>query len=356
MEIKQLYPLAKQALNEISLLQKGKLKLIKTGRKYIDETLNGVIPGDIISIIAPPSHGKTYELQVLKNNILDVNINPDAKDFVWLDMSLEMKVFNIMLRVVDNLIDGKSKKEILSQEFTEKEIDVVKEYLEGLKDGRQFIVEKPSSPAEFFEGAKQFLEEHKDKKAVFITIDHMTLLSGGNKKEVVDNTVTYINELKLSYKNLYVILLSQANRNYLSRIDERNRRSQPETGDIYQSESILQISNYVCFLMNPYKLGINQYSSVNRKHYEYLSDFFGEENKKTGKVSFNTKGNMFYHVLKIREGGVVYDDLYIEKVDIGSKYMSEDDNETTFGTKSGNTVPNMYDFDSDSSDNDEIPF
>lgn len=342
MEIRNLYPLAKQALHELRRIQEGKTNLVKTDRPHIDNTLGGLLPGDIVLLAGASGHGKSTELKRIEDNILNIEINPEASQYVFLNLSLEMKVFNLILRSLDNIIINKNKKEILTEQFTEEEIAIVRKYLESLKDDRRFISQKPTTSSDFYDGAREFLITHQDKKAVFIAVDHIVLMKGSDKKKAVDDTVEAINQLKLEFGNVYFIVLSQMNRGLLDRVDEKNRRSQPSTQDIYMSEFMLQASSYVVVVHNPFKLGINEYSSVNPHTYAYLSNFFGDENKRTGKVSFKTYGAIFFHVLKIREGGVAYDDLFIEEVTNfdREKWVNDSYSEQL---KSNKGI-NMYDF------------
>jgi replicative DNA helicase len=317
MEIKKIGSYINSARRDLYNIQTGKTKLLKTGRPSIDSTLGGLLPGDIVVVAGASGHGKSTELYKIKNNILDVNINPEAQDYVFLDLSLEMKVFNIVLRGLDNILQ-KSKKEILTSEFTADEIEVVKKYFKDIDDDRHYISQKPTTPDDFYNGVKKFAEEHRAKKAIVVSIDHILLVKGQDKQKVLMSTIEHINQLKLEFDNIYFIVLSQLNRGILDRIYERNRISQPNTSDLYMSESMLQAASYVVVVHNPFKLGINEYSLVNPKHYSYLSNHFGQ--MKNDKVSFQTFGRIFYHVLKIREGGVVYDDIFIEEIDLPKKY------------------------------------
>jgi len=349
MEIKPIHEFIIQAKKELVKIQRGETKLVKTGREAIDSTLGGLLPGDIVVVAGASGHGKTTELLKIKENILDKEINPESDDYVFLDLSLEMKVFNIILRGLDNRM-SKSKKEILTSEFTKEEIEIAKEYFKKIDDKRHFISQKPTTPLDFYSGTKKFAEEHRDKKAIIVSIDHILLISGQDKQKVLMSTIEYINQLKLEFDNIYFIVLSQLNRGILDRIYERNRISQPNTSDLYMSEAMLQAASYVIVVHNPYKLGINEYSLVNPKHYEYLSQHFGQMKK--DKVSFLTFGRIFYHVLKIREGGVVYDDIYIEEIDLPKKYKEQEIERKEINLQ-GESPENAFEM---SDDLDPLPF
>jgi replicative DNA helicase len=320
MEIKQINGLVKDAFVELKKFQSGEKQLVKTGYECIDSHIGGLLNGDILLISALSGHGKSEMLFRMKKNILDLNVNSEAEDYVFLDISLEMKVFNIVLRGIHREMN-KSKKKILFEEFTEEEKEIAKKCYESMKDERQFISQSPTSPDQFYKGCKEFLDGMVDKKAVFVAIDHVLLISGGDKKKALEDVVEYMNRLKLDYENVYFIMLSQMNRSIMGRISEKNNAAIPNPGDLYGSEFMTQITSYSIALFNPYKVGIDEYIKVNTSRYEYLAEHFVSE--KGSKASFDTIGKLFYHVLKVREGEAVFKDLFIEEMDLDSDTLNK---------------------------------
>lgn len=320
MEIKQINSLVKDAFVELKKFQSGEKQLVKTGYDCIDSHIGGLLNGDILLISALSGHGKSEMLFRMKKNILDLNINRDADEYIFLDISLEMKVFNIVLRGIHREMD-KTKKQILFEEFNDDEKAIAKECYESMKDERQYISQSPTSPDQFYKESKKFLEQMSDKKAVFIAIDHVLLISGGDKKKALEDVVEYMNRLKLDFDNVYFIMLSQMNRSIMGRIAEKNNASIPNPGDLYGSEFMTQITSYSIALFNPYKVGIDEYMKVSTSRYEYLSDHFVAEKGK--KASFDTIGKLFYHVLKVREGEAVFKDLFIEEMDIDNETLNK---------------------------------
>lgn len=295
--------------------QTGKIKVVKTGRPHLDDTLSGLLPGDIVVIGGASGSGKTFELQTIRENVMDVSRNPEATDYVFLDYSFEMKLFNLILRGLNKAL-SKSKKNILLNEFSDFEKDLANRYIATLMDDRYYIEENPLTPEEFLQQTRDFLREHKDKKSIFIAIDHMALFknSKGDKKGTIDAVVEGVNILKKEFPNAIFFLLTQLNRSILLRIADKDLNAQPNRGDVFQSDTMFHIADYLVVVHNPHRLGINQYLKVNPDHYEYLDSFFCETEGISKKVSFETLGNIFYHVLKIREGDVVFKDIYIEEV------------------------------------------
>lgn len=310
MQIQKFKNLAKDAFKDLNKIQTGENKLVKTGYECIDTHIGGLLKGDIIIISAMSGHGKSELLFKMKENILNPELNEGSEDFVFLDNSLEMKVFNIILRTLDRNME-KSKKDLLLKEFTEEEKRQAKQCYKNLQDDRQFINQSPTTPKDFYKGTKEFLEQHKDKRACFISIDHILLVSGSDKKEVIDTTIEYINQLKLEFTNCYFIVLSQLNRSVLNRVAEKNNLAEPNTGDLYGSEFMNHSASYNIILFNAYKVGIEQYLKVNPSRYDYLEEHFGDMSSK-GKASFNTQGKLFHTVVKVREGSAMHKDLFIE--------------------------------------------
>lgn len=301
--------------SRLKAYQSGKIQVLKTGRPHIDDTLTGLLPGDIVVIGGASGAGKSFELQTIRENIMDINRNPGAGEYVFLDYSFEMKLFNLILRGLNKVLN-KSKKNILLNEFSDYEKSLANRYIGTMMDDRYYIEENPLTPKQFYEQTRQFLMENKDKKGVIIAIDHIALFKndGDQKKGAVDAAVEYINLLKREFGNTYFLILTQLNRTVLGRTADKDLNAQPNRGDIYQSDTMFHIADYLIVVHNPYRLGINQYSKVNPDHYNYLSDFFCETEGISKKVSFETLGNIFYHVLKVREGEVVFRDIYIEEV------------------------------------------
>lgn len=313
MQIRPLKEVTEEAFKELKKLQTGQKRLVKVGFDSVDSHIGGLLNGDILLFSGLSGHGKSETLFELKDNVLDTNINPDALDFLFLDISLEMKVFNIILRGLHRRMT-KSKKDILFNEFSDEEKEVCKKYFESTMDDRQYISQSPSSPEELYKHLKVFLSEHKDKKAIFVAIDHILLLNGADKKGVIDNTMEYLNQLKLEFDNVYFIVISQLNRSVLSRVADKNNMASPTSADLYGSEFMQQAASYSVIVFNPFKVGIQQFMKVNSEFYDYLSDHFGEEDSRTGKVSFNTLGKLFHIVTKVREGEAVFKDIFIKNM------------------------------------------
>ena len=318
MEIRLYSELALEALNEIKDFQTGVRHIIKTGRPYLDDIFP-VVNGSVITISAPSSVGKSYELMRVLNNVMDVNLNPMAEEYVSLNVTLEMKVFNLVLRALNKKLK-KTKIGIISEEFTEEETLLAREYAIAVRDDkRQFISQVPTTPNKFYEGCIEFLEKHKDKKSVFIAFDHLALVSpdkGDTKNSSIERLMEYVNSIKMVYSNVVFILVSQTNSEINRRAKDKDRSSQPIQSDLYYSGFSFQVSDYVVVIINPLKLGITEYSKLPMDRYPDLAKYFLEPDNK-GRAPLETYGVNYYHLLKCRESeNGNFMDIYAEDLNI----------------------------------------
>lgn len=306
--IKPLKEVLDVSLSTINKYQKGVIKQIKTNRVWLDHQ-GGLVPKSFVTIFGASFGGKSTELEGLKADIMDIKINPEAKDFVWLSNAFEMTNFATTLRDIKKLTK-KQFKDILNQEFSDEEKIILKAYYENKTDGRFYVNQVPQSADEFIEAVDNFLAQHTDKALVALDLDHIGLVkaSTNNKKLAVDDVVEGLNMLKNKYDNFLVVLLCQANRNVLGRVKEKSNESRLRRDDVYMSDTVYHISDYLYGLQNAQFLGIEQYAKINPDKYPHLSHRFGEE--KNGKVSLYTEDCIFVEVLKDRSAEVGFIDLY----------------------------------------------
>lgn len=318
--IKNSGDLAKESFSYLNKLQTGEKQIIKTGQDFIDCHIEGLLPSDVIVYAANSGVGKTKLLFDTLDLILDEKVNRDAKNIVSLEYSLEMKFLNRILRD-GNKRTGKKKSEILKEQFTSEEREIMNRYYHGLQDKRRYVCEESITTHEFYSMTKDFCEKNKEKAGIIISLDHVLLLKKENRNEDTLETLTaYINQLRKEFGNIYFILLSQFNRTSFSTIAERNNDMMPRASMIYGSSHFEFLSAYIVGIMDPFKMGINELLKVNRDRYEWLEDFMGDEDAK-GKVSFDTVGNMFYFVLKTRESDQPYKNLFIRKMELTEEQL-----------------------------------
>jgi len=309
MPIQPLKEVLTQSLITLNQYQTGEIKRIKTNRPWFDHQ-GGITPKNFITIFGASFSGKSTELENMKMDIMDIDINPEASDYVWISNSFEMTNFATTLRDIKKLTK-KQFNDILSQPFTEEEKAVLKRYKETKFDGRFFVNQIPLSAEEFLKETKDFLEQNKDKSLIILDLDHAGLLraKNDNKKLAVDDMVEGLNLLKNSYSNFVVLLLAQANRQVLTRVKEKSNESRLRRDDIYLSDVLFHTSDYVIGLQNANYLGIEQYCLIKPEKYPHLSHRFTEENKH-GRVSLYTDGCIFVEVLKDRSAEIGFTDMY----------------------------------------------
>lgn len=311
--------LADQAFRELGKFQKGKRLLVKTGRHYIDSHIGGLKPSDLVLVGAKSGVGKTYELMKILKGVLNKELNPFANNFVSLEFMLEMKFLDLILRDTHS-ITKKKKVDILTAEFTPEEQALVREYYETLKDGRRFIVQETVNTEEFFDICDEFCQTHKDKDAIVISIDHLALILAKGAENPLDTVSTLTNILRKKYDNVYFIYLSQLNRS--GEVVEKSNMMIPQTSHIYGSSHFEFLSSYVIVMANPFKQGVEEYMKFKQDRYPELKEFMTRPNDK-GFCSFNTLGNIFTHVLKIRESDEPLNNLHIESLNLSEEQLDK---------------------------------
>lgn len=317
---------AKEAFKEMAAMQRGEKLRVRTGEDAIDSHLGGMIPGDVVLIGGNSGSGKSLKLYRILDKLFDIEVNPKAGNFVGLEFSMEMRMINKLLRKAHELTN-KKKSKILSEEFTEDEKELLNKYNDSLKDDRRYVCQEPVSVEDFVSITRDFLKLHKDKEAVFISVDHLLLFLNLDKSKALQIVTDEINKMKLEFKNAYFILLTQLNRtSTITGGSNRDNSIMPTTDWIYGSSTMEFLSDYIVILMNPFRAGIDEYLKFNPDRYEYLSRHFAGEDKK-GKQSFSTLGKMFSFSLKARESDNMFNNIFIEDMklsdEVREKMVSE---------------------------------
>ncbi len=319
----------KESVNtSISLLQDyqtGKSKLIKTNRPWLDKP-GGVLLQSIILILGASFSGKTTELQNITDDIMNIDINPDAKDFVVVTHSLEMSSFSLTLKDIKK-VTGLNYKNILSSQFSKEHKEELGKYFDKKRDGRYFINHETGTAEEIVNQTEIFLKQHIDKKLVLVELDHLALLKSklGSKKNSIDDLVEMMNDLKLRYPNFLLIVLTQANRNIYSKIQEKSNEMKLSRNDVYQSDTAFHIASYCYGLQNAKYLGVSEYRKIRPDKYLHLKHRFTDEDSK-GRVSLHSDGCIFVEVLKDR----MVDDLdFVDLYTIELKEFKKEETKQT---------------------------
>lgn len=299
------------SLKEIKAYQNREKLMIKSGYDFLD----GLTPGSIITLAGASFTGKTILMEEIKDNIMNVEFNSKANDFVWLSNSLEMTNLMTTLRGLSKEL-GKSKKDIMLNSFTSEERSLISSYANKKADERFYLNEEPMTADDFISTVEEFCKLHSNKSLIGIDFDHVALAKGSDKKKVMDSIFEHQNHLKKAYPNTLFINVSQFNRDSLARVADKSEDMKARRNDLYQSDALFQVSDIVACLSTPYKLGVEQYRLVSPYYYDYLAEHYGDFNKAGTKVSFLTYGRIFVEVLKNRFAeGFGTRDLFIKVIE-----------------------------------------
>ena len=311
--IQPIKQLIKQTKIDLNNLQTGKVKLVKTNKSEIDSALGGCLPGDVILVGGLASHGKTYYSEELKHNIMSKEVNPHSDRYVSLSYNLEMKNFNLVLRGLHTATKI-TKEDILNKPFSSEVLPKVKHFFDEYADDRFYVEQEAPTPEDFYTKTREFILQHIDKELILISLDHAGLLDTSENTIGIGKMVASINKLKMEFKNLLFILVSQLNRSLMQRAGNNDNLSFPRDSDFEYSSSLVQISSWAIIIYQPFKLNITEFGKVSPTYYNYLRDHFTEQGDELKKVSFLTENRIFTFVTKSRESSISSRNIYIQSV------------------------------------------
>lgn len=291
------------AVELIRQYQSGELLPARTGYNYLDRVcMGGLYPKDIVAIGGRSGSGKSYFMQQILDAVMDKRINPQADDYVLVRCEFEMTPKDLIVRQIANKL-GRQIEDVLTKELTGADLEIANNVINSFDDSRIFYVPFPVSIEEFSRNFRRRIFENeafRKKKLILVSIDHIALIKrmGGDLKSTLDRFLAEINEMKLEYDNVCFLLSSQLNRNIESRKDNPNNHA-PIKSDFYASDELAQYASVMVAVHNPYDLGLDKYMAFSENRYEWLNRF-----KHESKKSFKTRGLIFHHVLKIRQGDI----------------------------------------------------
>lgn len=308
--------LMKEASEKIKRFQQGTEIPIRTRYQHFnDNLLGGLFNGTIVTIAGLSSFGKTTILKHIESDIFNKSLNAHCDDIVLLKCNYEMTAFNLLLRRLKEETK-KPMKKLLSEIPTEKDTKEFERVVDLESHPNVYYIEKALLPREWYETVRGFILQHLDKKSIVISIDHLGLVKDtGNKKQAMDDTLEFQNELKKEFSNIIFLNLSQLNRDIETRTDVKHMM--PKASDLYNSSNIMFISDLVLIIHNPFKLGIDKYMVFPTSRYPHLKEFMFDP--KRDRTSFETKNAVMWHYVKIRQDDKDPEDekdntLYIERL------------------------------------------
>ena len=321
--IKPASEVVEEAKEKILRIKKGEEKPIKTRYSHLNENLlGGIFSQIIITIAALSGFGKTTILKHIEDDMFDKTLNPNCDNFVLLKFNYEMTAFNLLLRRLKESMKMPMK-QILSDNktFTNVEEAVFNDTVKKESHPNIYCVQTPLSPKEWLVNTREFLKQHRDKEKVIVSIDHLGLIKdNGNKKQAMDEMLEYENELKKEFSNVSFINLSQMNRELENRTGDPKSHA-PKAADLYNSSNIQFVSDLVLVINNAYMLGIDKYMFVQTKRYPHLQEFMIDSRR--DKTAFETKGNIFWHYIKIRQDDVYHEDDRDVRLQIETLYKKK---------------------------------
>lgn len=285
-----------ETLDDLKRYQTGDILPVKTCYGYINKLLlGGIRPQQCIAICGRSGTGKSYAAQKILESILDTRLNPQADDYMLLRCEFEMNPMDLLLRRISRELD-RPMADIIGRVQTASDEAKIRAIVEKEIKHNIVYIPAPCSVEELREALdKEFLPNLTTKKMVFVSIDHigLTKVLNGDPKGTLESTVAMINDLKLKYKNVVFIVLSQLNRDVEKRTDPKNHA--PVMSDIYNSDTLSHLCSLIIILHNPYSLNIDKYMAFGKGKYKWLDAF-----KSDGGNSFKTEGLIFHHVIKNR--------------------------------------------------------
>jgi replicative DNA helicase len=291
-----------EACAEIASLQKREIASIKTGISDVDHFLITGLNNMMVFIGARPSMGKTHMANVVKDNLLDKELNPNI-DIALLHLNWEMQTKSSVLRHMKRKL-GRSMRDILSREFTEEEKVDVKEIMKPLFDDRvlnfNHIIE-----GEAFEYLVESYIAKNEGKEVVVLIDHIHILLTKNQ---IDEFLFSCNKLKKKYTNLSFIIFFQLNRELERRwrggADAKMKLNPknfvPNSGDIYNSDSLYQFGDLIMTMVIPQVVDLDEYTTINKNRNKHLEPHFIDNSGDNKTAKLKGRNRIYRNYIKIR--------------------------------------------------------
>jgi len=303
--VRSINHVALEATKYIDDRRKGNVISLKTPwKKYNDVSMGGVEWYTMHTIAGASGSGKTAILNELETGLIELNPQEDLEvlsfNFEMLARNLVSRKYSKQLgRTVQQLHSGSDDYEVTDDDFHK--ILAAQEKVRKLPI---FYVDEAGTVEDIKRTIVNFAKKNPDKGLV-VTLDHAVLVNGKQgemeRRILVDLTKMFKQAMKYFAKinkRFSVILLSQMNRNIeeMERIGEPGQQNYPQKRDIFGGDALYQMSDVVMVTMNPFQLGLEMY----------------------GPHRWTTKGRLYWHFLKVREGepviGAMQNKLFVNEV------------------------------------------
>jgi len=285
--------------------RKGLIKSLRTPwEKYNDVSMGGIEWHTMHTIAGASGSGKTAILNQLETDL--ITLNPD-EDFEVLSFNFEMLARNLVGRKYSKAL-GKTVQQIHSAkkgyDVSDNDFQLILAAQEKVRKLPIFYVDEAGTVNDIRQTIFKFAKKNP-KKGLIVTLDHTILVNGkqGEMERMILVDLVKMFKKAIKYfakinKNFSVILLSQLNRNIeeLERTGEPGIQNYPKKRDVFGGDALYQMSDIVMVTMNPYQMGMEAY----------------------GPHRWETKGRLYFHFIKVREGepviAVMQNKLFVNEV------------------------------------------
>tara|TARA_R110000764_G_scaffold151036_3_gene238522 strand:+ start:1318 stop:2307 length:990 start_codon:yes stop_codon:yes gene_type:complete len=285
--------------------RKGLIKSLKTPwEKYNDVSMGGIEWHTMHTIAGASGSGKTAILNQMETDL--IALNPD-EDLEVLSFNFEMLARNLVGRKYSKAL-GKTVQQIHSgkkgYDVSDDDFHQILAAQEKVRKMPIFYVDEAGTVDDIKNTIIQFAKKNP-KKGLIVTLDHAVLVNAkqGEAERVILVELTKMFKKAIKYfarinKNFSVIILSQLNRHIeeMDRVGEPGIQNYPQKKDIFGGDALYQMSDIVMVTMNPYQLGLETY----------------------GPHRWETKGRLYFHFIKVREGepviAVMQNKLFVNEV------------------------------------------
>jgi replicative DNA helicase len=300
------------AVRQLADYYTGKVQPLSSGIDWLDDILLGGFRNTILTIAAPPYHGKTYLAETIMANMKAKY----KEDVVFVDCWWEMTALKILTRALSKAT-GQSEREVYTKKPDAATLAKYKEVLADFRAAGRYVQPEPVTYEQFYEDLREVVVKHPNQ-AIGVVIDNLEnlLLTTNNQKWEMDMLIQRINLLNKSHSRIFFIMLTQTNRELEDRSDNP-LNSFPKERDLYATSSVFKLSDAVVVKYIPYRFGAMAHGVFSTDRYKYVDDSFKKPVRNGAKTtSFLTPGNVFYHVIKSRGMEEEYDvkNVFVDKM------------------------------------------
>jgi len=289
LEIRSIKEVTDEEIKYIDDRRKGLIKSLATPwKKYNDVAMGGIEWGTLHTIGGMSGSGKTAILNQLETEICE--LNPQDK-FDVLSFNFEMLARNLVGRKLSKEL-GVTMKDLHSGvegiTLSDADYNRVIASREKFRNYPIYYVDTAGTVADIIGTIFTFAKRNPER-GILMTLDHTLLVNGSANEVERIILVNLVKALKKTIKyfksvdrNFSVVILTQLNRaiEESDRMAEPGSQNFPKKKDIFGGDALFQMSDVVLVTMNPFQQGMEIY----------------------GPNKWPTKGVLYWHFIKVREG------------------------------------------------------